>query len=130
MPSYVAERLIQTGPLGKRNVDQLGVYPGTDTFDFWWSKRVTNYSQENLVWAAMLMFNWAAAIYPTKNDSYLRRWAVYCGRNRRTWLAVRLLGASVPIAIGYAAIWPDDEFSKRWRSLTTMPAGFVIKGVN
>jgi hypothetical protein len=129
-PFGIFERVIQTGVLGARNVAQLGVYPNSDTFDFWWSKRVTGYSQDNLIWAFNLLAGWYLSVYPTKDDSYLRRWAAMCGKNKPLWLSVRLTVAAVPILIGYSAIWPDDPVSVWWRGLTRMPSAFVIQGVN
>jgi len=128
-PFEIAEMLIKLGPLAKRNIDQIGIQPTTDTEEFWWSNEVTGYSQDNVIWAANLMAGWVMSVFPDKENSYMRRWTLWAAATPQRYLLVRSLPSMMYISQGFTSVFPDHPYAKFWRGLTGMSADLTLSGV-
>jgi len=128
-PFQVAEVIIQTGPLIAKNVRKEGVQPGTDTFDYWWSRRMTGLLQDNLIWMANLGATYVLGRYPEPNDSYLKRLAEWSAKSEARYIAVGMLYPMVSLITGIGAVFPDNRFGRKWREWIGTPGQLRIRGV-
>lgn len=128
-PFAFVEKVLQTGWLVKRNINAIGIQPGTDTEDFWWSKRITGYLQDNVLWASNLLLAWALSRYPNPEDSYLRRSVLWSCATPTRYVLIRSLVPALSVTIGFTAVFPDHPYSKFWRSLSGMSGDLTLSGV-